>query len=345
MISLIYTWSKELFFVVFLRNLAPVHLIMVYLLSSLYAFDLLNIPVHNSLFLLQRRVVYALPGVTSSTWLSMFGWVYHVQCGSLKICCWFPPPPLPPLSLSLSLPVKQLGNWLSYLVYVAGLAFWHWPTSRMSYSRTTRTVVSTKTGPGGVRTETRTTYGPGGTRTETHTFGGSGGGSNFSNNFGNDFGNDFGSMNIGGGRRVVTVNRPESKGSRYGSGWGAKPARKPAGPPMKLEGTTFAEIKAQCQREGRLFEDPDFPANDSSLYYSRGPARSIEWKRPTVGIAGSFKSYVCIGWRHYWFYNICIMYKLFITLTFTWQHKLHELSVIMAVHIPWTLTLHDSAYI
>lgn len=33
---------------------------------------------------------------------------------------------------------------------------------------------------------------------------------------------------------------------------------------------------------GLLFEDPDFPAIDSSLYFSKRPDRYIEWRRPMV---------------------------------------------------------------
>jgi len=77
-------------------------------------------------------------------------------------------------------------------------------------------------------------------------------------------------------------------GRRFKSGWGSRhggsePTR-PTGPPMKLEGKTYDEIKAQCQRENRLFEDPDFPAVDSSVFPSKLPPRPFEWKRPGVSI-------------------------------------------------------------
>lgn len=39
-------------------------------------------------------------------------------------------------------------------------------------------------------------------------------------------------------------------------------------------------IKRQCLSSGRLFEDPDFLPNDSSLMFSKRPDRRIEWKRP-----------------------------------------------------------------
>ncbi|XP_011333302.2 calpain-A isoform X2 [Ooceraea biroi] len=42
----------------------------------------------------------------------------------------------------------------------------------------------------------------------------------------------------------------------------------------------FSVLRRECLASGRLFEDPEFPANDSSLYFSRRPDRYIEWKRP-----------------------------------------------------------------
>ncbi|KAK0424719.1 hypothetical protein QR680_008809 [Steinernema hermaphroditum] len=42
----------------------------------------------------------------------------------------------------------------------------------------------------------------------------------------------------------------------------------------------FYELRDQCLSENRLFEDPDFPATNASLYFSRSPPKFIEWKRP-----------------------------------------------------------------
>ncbi|XP_053318848.1 calpain-5-like [Spea bombifrons] len=42
----------------------------------------------------------------------------------------------------------------------------------------------------------------------------------------------------------------------------------------------YGRIKDQCRCQGRLFEDPAFPASDHSLYYSHSPARAVQWKRP-----------------------------------------------------------------
>lgn len=92
---------------------------------------------------------------------------------------------------------------------------------------------------------------------------------------------DFGNFNIGGGGFSSSMVKPLSL--RYSRGWGSKKDRSVRGgslAPMQLKGKTYAEIKQQCLDEGRLFEDPDFPADDSSIFYSQAPVRSFVWKRP-----------------------------------------------------------------
>nr|XP_013810559.1 PREDICTED: calpain-6 [Apteryx mantelli mantelli]XP_013810560.1 PREDICTED: calpain-6 [Apteryx mantelli mantelli] len=42
----------------------------------------------------------------------------------------------------------------------------------------------------------------------------------------------------------------------------------------------YQELKGQCIDQRRLFEDPEFPASDESLFYMRAPPRKVEWKRP-----------------------------------------------------------------
>jgi len=84
---------------------------------------------------------------------------------------------------------------------------------------------------------------------------------------------DDGGDRGGGGRRYQS-------GSSSGHG-GSEPSR-PTGPPVKPEGKTYDEIKAQCLRENRLFEDPDFPAVDSSVFPSKLPRQPLEWRRPGV---------------------------------------------------------------
>lgn len=42
----------------------------------------------------------------------------------------------------------------------------------------------------------------------------------------------------------------------------------------------YEAIKAQCLASGVLFEDSEFPATDSSVFFSRSSRRDIYWKRP-----------------------------------------------------------------
>ncbi|XP_040001854.1 calpain-9 [Xiphias gladius] len=46
------------------------------------------------------------------------------------------------------------------------------------------------------------------------------------------------------------------------------------------DGKSFRELRRECLQEGVLFEDPDFPAADSSLFFSQSVPVQIEWKRP-----------------------------------------------------------------
>ncbi|XP_042336332.1 calpain-6 [Sceloporus undulatus] len=42
----------------------------------------------------------------------------------------------------------------------------------------------------------------------------------------------------------------------------------------------YQQLKQQCLQQRKLFEDPEFPASDKSLFYSTAPPGRIEWKRP-----------------------------------------------------------------
>uniref|UniRef100_A0A914BUM7 Calpain catalytic domain-containing protein n=1 Tax=Acrobeloides nanus TaxID=290746 RepID=A0A914BUM7_9BILA len=50
--------------------------------------------------------------------------------------------------------------------------------------------------------------------------------------------------------------------------------------PSGRQPIVFYAEKERCLREGCLFEDPQFPADVSSLYYSHSPKKEINWKRP-----------------------------------------------------------------
>ncbi|KAM4023088.1 calpain-9 isoform 1-T1 [Anomaloglossus baeobatrachus] len=45
-------------------------------------------------------------------------------------------------------------------------------------------------------------------------------------------------------------------------------------------GKTYEELRLECNRKGIMFEDDDFKANDSSLFYTEKPKIPFVWKRP-----------------------------------------------------------------
>ena len=158
-------------------------------------------------------------------------------------------------------------------------------SNKTSTSRTYE--YSSSGGPGrSVVTETRTyTDADGVTRTETTTRetgdSGKGFGSKISG-WASDIGNKFGDMGI---RSKIQIKKSRPSEARYRRGWSSRRSDKPsvrAALPMSPEGKTFEEIKRQCLAEGKLFEDPDFPAHDSSIFYSRSPPRPFVCKRPPV---------------------------------------------------------------
>uniref|UniRef100_A0A8C7P9E6 Calpain 9 n=1 Tax=Oncorhynchus mykiss TaxID=8022 RepID=A0A8C7P9E6_ONCMY len=61
------------------------------------------------------------------------------------------------------------------------------------------------------------------------------------------------------------------------SGRGQMPAKSIS---TQGDGKTFEQLRQECLQKKRLFEDPDFPACDSSLYYSQSVPINFEWKRP-----------------------------------------------------------------
>ncbi len=44
----------------------------------------------------------------------------------------------------------------------------------------------------------------------------------------------------------------------------------------------FYEILDELYEKGSLFEDPEFPASEESLFIKQIPKKKIEWKRPYV---------------------------------------------------------------
>ena len=59
-------------------------------------------------------------------------------------------------------------------------------------------------------------------------------------------------------------------------------------PPVPTPGATrfglnFNQERGRCLQSKMLFEDPEFPACDRSLYFKTPPDHPVEWMRPGVG--------------------------------------------------------------
>lgn len=48
----------------------------------------------------------------------------------------------------------------------------------------------------------------------------------------------------------------------------------------------YEQIKAECIKSKKLFEDDQFPANNASLYKFNPPKTPITWKRPNEFLNG-----------------------------------------------------------
>ncbi|VDK78161.1 unnamed protein product [Onchocerca ochengi] len=55
---------------------------------------------------------------------------------------------------------------------------------------------------------------------------------------------------------------------------------RPPSPSQRAQALDFYEERDRCLKSNTLFEDPEFPADDSSLFFSRRPPKYVEWLRP-----------------------------------------------------------------
>uniref|UniRef100_A0A1I8BII2 Calpain catalytic domain-containing protein n=1 Tax=Meloidogyne hapla TaxID=6305 RepID=A0A1I8BII2_MELHA len=59
-----------------------------------------------------------------------------------------------------------------------------------------------------------------------------------------------------------------------------EPVPTPGPPIRRKEPVSFYDERDRCLEEKRLYEDPDFPANTQSLFFSRSPPERVQWLRP-----------------------------------------------------------------
>lgn len=57
-------------------------------------------------------------------------------------------------------------------------------------------------------------------------------------------------------------------------------------------GQHYADLKRNCIKDKTLFEDPEFPATNASVFFRKPPPGTVVWKRP--GVSGSGPALKCI---------------------------------------------------
>ncbi|KAL5008174.1 hypothetical protein ScPMuIL_013755 [Solemya velum] len=155
-------------------------------------------------------------------------------------------------------------------------------------SRTVRTYRSD--GSGQPQVQTRTYNYGGGEDGGTEENGGFGAG--FGGGFG-DFGSHFKSglkkFFGGGGGGGAQIRISGGGGDDHGGRFSftqrptvvGRPTRKEKKNPFSgVVNQNYDDVKKACLAENSLFEDPEFKAEDMSIFFSRAPPRPFEWKRP-----------------------------------------------------------------
>lgn len=155
--------------------------------------------------------------------------------------------------------------------------------SNFSGTRTVKTFFSDGTGPPRVETKTYSIGGPGGSNV------GFSSGGDINIGFGDSFGGRGARFGVGGGDGGDSGLGFRFKG--FTSGGDSSPRPKIEGRPQRterknpfagLKDQIYGDIKSKCLQEGILFEDPEFPAEDTTIFFSRAPPRRFDWRRPTV---------------------------------------------------------------
>ncbi|GMT24480.1 hypothetical protein PFISCL1PPCAC_15777 [Pristionchus fissidentatus] len=80
---------------------------------------------------------------------------------------------------------------------------------------------------------------------------------------------------LGGMGKMILENIMNGKFRRDVTPW------KPPVPGAASFNLNFNAERERCLREKRLFEDPEFPACDRSIYFKEKPSKTIEWMRPS----------------------------------------------------------------
>ena len=90
------------------------------------------------------------------------------------------------------------------------------------------------------------------------------------------------------------MNRGSSRSRRHGPSIRGRPQPSSRRNPFaSQENQSLDQIRETCLGEGIMFEDPEFEAVDTSIFFSQEPPRPFEWLRPHVSLfslaGGRFK--------------------------------------------------------
>nr|KAG5710690.1 hypothetical protein BaRGS_035092 [Batillaria attramentaria] len=138
-----------------------------------------------------------------------------------------------------------------------------------------------------METKTYTIGGPGGSNIDFMPSGGGGFGGDVNVGFGDTFGGRGIRFGVGGG----DGGQGGGGGFRFKGFSSGDPSPRPkiSGRPQRIQKKNpfaglaeqkYDDIKSKCLAGGFLFEDPEMPAEDSSIFFSRAPPRRFEWRRP-----------------------------------------------------------------
>ena len=58
----------------------------------------------------------------------------------------------------------------------------------------------------------------------------------------------------------------------------------------RVMSSEFERLRESCLKKGELFEDSDFPAVQTSIFYHQKPPFSFVWKRPKVVLGTSWRN-------------------------------------------------------
>eukprot|EP00794_Sanderia_malayensis_P020617 gene20617-22652_t len=89
-----------------------------------------------------------------------------------------------------------------------------------------------------------------------------------------------GSQSASGGRKIYSSGAKKVSGYHLGKTSDALPTSNKPSDAVPYKNQVYADIKNKCLQEGTLFEDPEFPAVDTSLFFGRKPPKPFVWKRP-----------------------------------------------------------------